>query len=147
MRNTNSGRWDFGAPNDLTHHDSAYVSRSLWPNSKTHLMLTSTAPTQSNSISGSCSTCSLGLAFTTGCRNSGSAPSRCRGTTCRPLPPFTKGVHGLRHFAGEHYASQTSELRKVRDNLRHSSMSTSEIYMAAQDTDEVREWSIGLDQD
>src|SRR5690625_4069054 len=27
------------------------------------------------------------------------------------------------------------------------SMSTSEIYMAAQDTDEVREWSIGLDQD
>ena len=62
-------------------------------------------------------------------------------------PPFTKGVHGLRHFAGEHYASQTSELRKVRDNLRHSSMSTSEIYMAAQDTDEVREWSIGLDQD
>ena len=58
------------------------------------------------------------------------------------------GVHGLRHFAGVHYASQTSDLRKVRDHLRHSSMSTSEIYMAAaQDTDEVREWSIGLDQD
>jgi len=62
-------------------------------------------------------------------------------------PPFTKGVHGLRHFAGVHYASQTSDLRKVRDHLRHSSMSTSEIYMAAaQDTDEVREWSIGLDE-
>ena len=65
----------------------------------------------------------------------------------RGLAPekFTKGVHGLRHFAGVHYASQTSDLRKVRDHLRHASMSSTEIYMAAaQDTDEVREWRIGL---
>jgi len=68
----------------------------------------------------------------------------------RGLPPerFTKGVHGLRHFAGVHYASQTSDLRKVRDHLRHASMSSTEIYMAAaEDTDEVRGWSIGLDPD
>lgn len=63
-----------------------------------------------------------------------------------PLERFTKGVHGLRHFAGVYYATQTSDLRKVRDHLRHSSMSSTEIYMAAaQDTDEVRGWSIGLD--
>lgn len=51
----------------------------------------------------------------------------------RGLPPerFTKGVHGLRHFAGVYYASQTSDLRKVRDHLRHASMSSTEIYMAA----------------
>lgn len=61
-------------------------------------------------------------------------------------PRFEKGVHGLRHFAGMHYANQTSDLRKVRDHLRHASMSTSEIYMAAaQDTDEVKEWSLGID--
>lgn len=66
----------------------------------------------------------------------------------RGLPPerFTKGVHGLRHFAGVYYAGQTSDLRKVRDHLRHASMSSTEIYMAAaQDTDEVRGWSLGLD--
>ena len=65
----------------------------------------------------------------------------------RGLAPekFTKGVHGLRHFAGVHYASQTSDLRKVRDHLRHASMSSTEIYMAAaKDTDEVREWSLGV---
>jgi len=61
---------------------------------------------------------------------------------------FTKGVHGLRHFAGLHYANQTSDLRKVRDHLRHASMSSTEIYTAAaQDTDEVKDWSIGLDAD
>lgn len=69
--------------------------------------------------------------------------------TARGLPPerFTKGVHGLRHFAGVYYASQTSDLRKVRDHLRHASMSSTEVYMAAaQDTDEVRGWSLGLDE-
>lgn len=61
-------------------------------------------------------------------------------------PEFSKGVHGLRHFAGMHYASQTSDLRKVRDHLRHASMSSTEIYMAAaKDTDEVREWSLGVE--
>lgn len=67
----------------------------------------------------------------------------------RGLPPerFTKGVHGLRHFAGVYYASQTSDLRKVRDHLRHASMSSTEVYMAAaQDTDEVKSWSLGLDE-
>src|SRR5690606_20280320 len=48
-----------------------------------------------------------------------------------PVEKFSKGVHGLRHFSGVHYASQTSDLRKVRDHLRHASMSTTEIYMAA----------------
>lgn len=70
--------------------------------------------------------------------------------TARGLPPepFRKGVHGLRHFAGVYYAGQTSDLRKVRDHLRHASMSTTEVYMAAaSDTDEVRSWSIGLDAD
>jgi integrase/recombinase XerC len=62
--------------------------------------------------------------------------------------PFTKGVHGLRHFSGLYYAKQTSDLRKVRDHLRHASMSSTEIYTAAaQDTDEVKGWSIGLDSD
>jgi integrase/recombinase XerC len=68
----------------------------------------------------------------------------------RGLAPerFTKGVHGLRHFAGMFYADQTSDLRKVRDHLRHASMSSTEIYMAAaRDTDEVREWSLGVDAD
>ncbi|HZW27240.1 MAG TPA: tyrosine-type recombinase/integrase, partial [Trueperaceae bacterium] len=53
--------------------------------------------------------------------------------TARGLPPerFTKGVHGLRHFAGVYYASQTHDLRKVRDHLRHASMSSTEVYMAA----------------
>ncbi len=65
-----------------------------------------------------------------------------------PFERFTKGVHGLRHFAGVHYARQTSDLRKVRDHLRHASMSSTEIYMAAaQDTDEVREWSLGIDSE
>lgn len=66
----------------------------------------------------------------------------------RGLAPerFTKGVHGLRHFAGVHYASQTSDLRKVRDHLRHASMSSTEIYMAAaKDTDEVKAWSLGVE--
>lgn len=65
----------------------------------------------------------------------------------RGLDPerFTKGVHGLRHFAGMFYADQTSDLRKVRDHLRHASMSSTEIYMAAaRDTDEVKDWSIGV---
>ncbi len=69
--------------------------------------------------------------------------------TARGLPPerFTKGVHGLRHFAGVYYASQTHDLRKVRDHLRHASMSSTEVYMAAaKDTDEVRGWSLGLDE-
>ena len=68
----------------------------------------------------------------------------------RGLAPekFTKGVHGLRHFSGMFYADQTSDLRKVRDHLRHASMSSTEIYMAAaRDTDEVREWSLGVDAD
>lgn len=61
-------------------------------------------------------------------------------------PPFTKGVHGLRHYAGVTFARETSDLRKVRDHLRHASMSSTEVYMAAaEDTDEVRAWSIGLD--
>lgn len=61
-------------------------------------------------------------------------------------PPFNKGVHGLRHYAGVTFARETSDLRKVRDHLRHASMSSTEIYMAAaEDTDEVRAWSIGLD--
>lgn len=61
------------------------------------------------------------------------------------VPPFSKGVHGLRHFAGMYYADQTSDLRKVRDHLRHASMSSTEVYMAAaRDTDEVKDWSIGL---
>ena len=63
-------------------------------------------------------------------------------------PPFSKGVHGLRHFSGLYYANQTSDLRKVRDHLRHASMSSTEIYTAAaQDTDEVKGWSIGLEPD
>lgn len=61
-------------------------------------------------------------------------------------PPFTKGVHGLRHYAGVTFARETSDLRKVRDHLRHASMSSTEIYVAAaEDTDEVRTWSLGLD--
>lgn len=61
-------------------------------------------------------------------------------------PPFTKGVHGLRHYAGVNFARETSDLRKVRDHLRHASMSSTEVYMAAaEDTDEVRAWSIGLE--
>jgi len=68
----------------------------------------------------------------------------------RGLAPerFTKGVHGLRHFAGMYYADQTNDLRKVRDHLRHASMSSTEIYMAAaRDTDEVKGWSIGVDSE
>lgn len=66
--------------------------------------------------------------------------------TGEAAPPFTKGVHGLRHYAGVTFARETSDLRKVRDHLRHASMSSTEIYMAAaEDTDEVRSWSIGLD--
>src|SRR5690625_3295852 len=64
------------------------------------------------------------------------------------VPPFTKGVHGLRHHAGVTYARQTYDLRKVRDHLRHASMSSTEIYMAAaESTDEVRDWEIGFDED
>jgi integrase/recombinase XerC len=62
------------------------------------------------------------------------------------VPPFEKGVHGLRHYAGVTYARETQDLRKVRDHLRHATMSSTEIYMAAaEDTDEVRDWTIGLD--
>jgi integrase/recombinase XerC len=64
------------------------------------------------------------------------------------VPPFEKGVHGLRHHAGIAYARQTHDLRKVRDHLRHASMSSTEIYMAAaEETDEVRDWQIGLNDD
>jgi integrase/recombinase XerC len=64
------------------------------------------------------------------------------------VPPFTKGVHGLRHHAGVTYARQTHDLRKVRDHLRHASMSSTEVYMAAAEgTDEVRDWRIGFDDD
>ncbi len=64
-----------------------------------------------------------------------------------PAPEFSKGVHGLRHFSGLYYADQTSDLRKVRDHLRHASMSSTEIYMAAaRDTDEVKGWSIGISE-
>lgn len=64
------------------------------------------------------------------------------------IPPFTKGVHGLRHHAGVTYARQTHDLRKVRDHLRHASMSSTEIYMAAAEgTSEVREWEIGFDEE
>jgi integrase/recombinase XerC len=64
------------------------------------------------------------------------------------VPPFTKGVHGLRHHAGVTYARQTHDLRKVRDHLRHASMSSTEVYMAAAEgTDEVRDWQIGFDDD
>jgi integrase/recombinase XerC len=64
------------------------------------------------------------------------------------VPPFTKGVHGLRHHAGIAFARQTHDLRKVRDHLRHASMSSTEVYMAAAEgTDEVRGWKIGLDQE
>jgi integrase/recombinase XerC len=64
------------------------------------------------------------------------------------VPPFTKGVHGLRHHAGVTYARQTHDLRKVRDHLRHASMSSTEIYMAAaEDADEVRNWQIGLEEE
>lgn len=64
------------------------------------------------------------------------------------VPPFTKGVHGLRHHAGVAYARQTHDLRKVRDHLRHASMSSTEVYMAAAEgTTEVRDWQIGFDED
>jgi integrase/recombinase XerC len=64
------------------------------------------------------------------------------------VPPFTKGVHGLRHHAGVTYARQTHDLRKVRDHLRHASMSSTEVYMAAaESTSEVRDWEIGFDED
>lgn len=60
-----------------------------------------------------------------------------------PVPRFTKGVHGLRHYAGVTYASQASDLRKVRDHLRHSSVSTTEIYAGvARDANEVKTWSL-----
>src|SRR5690625_4257416 len=66
----------------------------------------------------------------------------------REVPPFTKGVHGLRHHAGVTYARQTHDLRKVRDHLRHASMSSTEVYMAAaEQTDEVRDWEIGFDEE
>ena len=64
------------------------------------------------------------------------------------VPPFTKGVHGLRHHAGVAYARETSDLRKVRDHLRHASMSSTEVYMAAAEgTNEVRGWRIGFEED
>ncbi|HEX7004587.1 MAG TPA: site-specific integrase [Trueperaceae bacterium] len=66
----------------------------------------------------------------------------------KEVPPFTKGVHGLRHHAGVAYARETSDLRKVRDHLRHASMSSTEVYMAAAEgTNEVRGWRIGFDDD
>ena len=62
------------------------------------------------------------------------------------VPVFSKGVHGLRHFAGVTYARETQDLRKVRDHLRHATMSSTEVYMAAAEgTDEVRDWELGLD--
>lgn len=60
-----------------------------------------------------------------------------------PVPPFSKGVHGLRHYAGVTYAGQVPDLRKVRDHLRHSSVSTTEIYAGvAHDATEVKAWSL-----
>lgn len=59
-----------------------------------------------------------------------------------PVPPY-KGVHGLRHYAGVMFAREVSDLRKVRDHLRHSSLSTTEIYLGvANDVDEVKAWSL-----
>jgi integrase len=64
------------------------------------------------------------------------------------VPPFTKGVHGLRHHAGVAYARETHDLRKVRDHLRHASMSSTEVYMAAAEgTNEVRGWRIGFEDE
>lgn len=59
-----------------------------------------------------------------------------------PMPPY-KGVHGLRHYAGVTFAREVADLRKVRDHLRHSSLSTTEIYLGvADDVDEVKSWSL-----
>jgi integrase/recombinase XerC len=58
-------------------------------------------------------------------------------------PPFEKGVHGLRHAAGVSFARATDDVRKVRDHLRHASLSSTEIYMGiAEGTDEVRSWRL-----
>jgi site-specific recombinase XerD len=66
---------------------------------------------------------------------------RQRGTECEALAarPETASAHWLRHTAGSHMANSRIDLRHVRDNLGHESISTTSIYLHSSDDARHRE--------
>ena len=51
----------------------------------------------------------------------------------RAALPGQASAHWLRHSAGSHMADQQVDLRLVRDNLGHASLSTTSLYLHADD--------------
>jgi len=51
----------------------------------------------------------------------------------RAALPGQASAHWLRHSAGSHVADQQVDLRLVRDNLGHASLSTTSLYLHADD--------------
>jgi site-specific recombinase XerD len=49
-------------------------------------------------------------------------------------------AHWLRHSAGSHMADQKIDLRTVRDNLGHASLTTTSIYLHVDDDRRHQEW-------
>ncbi|MEI7293184.1 tyrosine-type recombinase/integrase [Paraburkholderia tropica] len=66
-------------------------------------------------------------------------PARAAGGTARAALLESASAHWLRHSAGSHMADGDVDLRMVRDNLGHASISTTSLYLHSDDDRRHRE--------